>query len=197
MKNIWSIILAAGESKRMGFPKMLLEFDGKTMIENVIEHVADSDTVGNLVVLGANREKVMEVILKYNVTYCYNDNYKNGMLSSVQCGFNNLPSDVDAVLVFQGDQPFISSAVINNVISAYLSSGKGIVIPAYKGKRGHPILLDGRYRKEIDDLDPQKGLREITSLHAGDVLVVETDEEGILRDFDTMDDYIKEINQTK
>jgi molybdenum cofactor cytidylyltransferase len=196
MRGIWSIILAAGESKRMGFPKMLLEFNGKSMIENVIEHVAGSESDNILVVLGACRNDMVKLVEKYDVKYCYNENYKAGMLSSVQCGFNNLPPDIEAALVFQGDQPFITPEVINSVIKAYRSSGKGIIIPVYNGKRGHPLMLDGKYRELIDNLDPDEGLRSIAYICSGDIFEVETDEPGILRDFDTYDDYKKELNQT-
>jgi len=196
MGGIWSIILAAGESKRMGFPKMLLKFNGKTMIENVLDHVSESDSDGILVVLGANREELIGLVRKYDIKYCYNINYKEGMYSSVQCGFKNLPSDIEAVMVFQGDQPFITHSVINSVIKAYRSSGKGIIIPVYKGIRGHPLLVDSKYTDQVDKLDPDEGLRSITYLYFDDVLEVETDEPGILRDFDTYDDYKKEFNQT-
>jgi molybdenum cofactor cytidylyltransferase len=196
MGGIWSIILAAGESKRMGFPKMLLMFNGKTMIENVLDQVAESDSDSILVVLGAYREDLIDLVRKYDVKYCYNNNYRDGMLSSVQCGFKNLPSDAVATLVFQGDQPFITPAVINKVIKTYRVSGKGIIIPVYKGKRGHPLLLDKKYTDQIDELDPGEGLRSITYLNSDDVLEVDTGEPGILRDFDTYDDYKKEFNQT-
>ena len=166
------------------------------MIENVILNVAESDTDGILVVLGAGREKLLELVGKYDVKSCHNENYRQGMLSSVQCGFSYLPSDIDAVLVFQGDQPFIAPSVIDNVISAYRSSGKGIVMPVYNGKRGHPLLLDRKYRDEINMLDAGEGLRSISYLYSDDVLEVETDNPGILRDFDTYDDYLKELNQT-
>ena len=175
---------------------MLLKFNGKTMIEKVLENVAESDSDSILVVLGAGMEDLIDLVRKYDVKYCYNNNYRDGMLSSVQCGFKNLPSDTAATLVFQGDQPFITPSVINMVINAYKTSGKGIVIPVYEGKRGHPLLLDKKYSDRIDRLDPAEGLRSITYLNSSDVLEVETDEPGILRDFDTYDDYIKEINQT-
>jgi len=196
MGKIRSIILAAGESKRMGFPKMLLKFDGKTMIEKVIENVAESDSDGILVVLGAGKDDLIDLVLKYDVEYCYNNNYSDGMLSSVQCGFKNLPSDTMATLVFQGDQPFITPAVINMVIKAYKTSGKGIVIPVCSGKRGHPLMLDRKYSEQIYRLDPGEGLRSITHINSEDVLEVETNEPGILRDFDTYDDYKREFNQT-
>jgi molybdenum cofactor cytidylyltransferase len=197
LSAIWSIILAAGESRRMGFPKMLLQFNGKTMIENVIDHVVQSESEGILIVLGANSENIVDFIRKYEATCCYNNNYKDGMLSSVQCGFKNLPADTEAVLVFQGDQPLITPAVINNLINEYRSSGKGIIIPVHKGKRGHPLLLDRKYFDKIDKLDPGEGLRSITYNYSDDVLEIQTDEPGILRDFDTYDDYRNEFNQIK
>ena len=193
MGAIRSIILAAGESKRMGFPKMLLMFNGKTMIENVLDNVTESDSDSILVVLGAGRCDLIDIVSKYDVKHCYNINYREGMLSSVQCGFKNLPPDTEAVLVFQGDQPFITPEVINSVIDAYRSSGKGIIIPVYKGKRGHPLLLDSKYKDQINTLDPEKGLRSVTYIHSSDIYEVNTDEPGILRDFDTYDDYNKEI----
>jgi molybdenum cofactor cytidylyltransferase len=196
MSGIWSIILAAGESKRMGSPKMLLEFNGKTMIENVLNNVTHSDSDGILVVLGAGREDLVDLVKKYDVKFCYNENYKEGMLSSVQCGFKNLPSDIEAILVFQGDQPFIAPSVINSVIKAFRSSGKGIIIPVYNGKRGHPLMLDSKYRDQVDKLDPGEGLRSITHIFSGDVHEIETADPGILRDFDTYEDYKKEFNQT-
>jgi molybdenum cofactor cytidylyltransferase len=195
MGGLWGIILAAGESKRMRFPKMLLTLNGKTMIENVIVNVTGSDVDNTMVVLGADRDILIELVEKSSVKYCYNDNYKEGMLSSVKCGFRNLPSDFEAVLVFQGDQPMITPKVINTVIEAYRLTGKGIVIPVYEKKRGHPLLINRKYRNEIEKLDIREGLRSLAYQFSDDVLEVETDNSGILRDFDTYEDYKKEINQ--
>jgi molybdenum cofactor cytidylyltransferase len=197
MGPIWSIILAAGESKRMGLPKMLLEFDGKTMLEKVIQNVEESDTDGILVVLGAYSERLTGLIRRSGVKYCYNENYKEGMLSSVKCGFRNLPADAGAVLVFQGDQPFISPSVINRLISEYRSTGRDLLVPVFRGKRGHPLLLGSRFREEVSGLDSKEGLRSIIYLHQEEVIEIEADDQGILRDFDTYDEYIREINQTR
>jgi molybdenum cofactor cytidylyltransferase len=195
MGRLWAIILAAGESKRMGSPKMLLLFNGITMLEKVIGNIRDSVVDNIVVVLGAEKEALTELVSKSLVSYCFNDNYKQGMLSSVKCGFRNLPPDIEAVLVFQGDQPFIAPKVINRVIEGYRSSGKGIAIPVYKGRRGHPLLIDQKYRNEIECLDDNKGLRSLSHRYSEDVLEVETDDPGILTDFDTYDEYKKELNQ--
>jgi molybdenum cofactor cytidylyltransferase len=195
MSELWAIILAAGESKRMGSPKMLLNFNGRTMIENVIVNVTESKVDKIMVVLGAYREVLADQIGELPVKYCYNDNYKEGMLSSVQCGFRNLPSDFKAALVFQGDQPLITANAINKVIDAYLTSEKGIVIPAYKERRGHPILIDKKYSKEIEKLNPDRGLHSLAHEFSDDVLEVDINEPGILRDFDTYEEYREGVNQ--
>jgi molybdenum cofactor cytidylyltransferase len=195
MAEIWAIILAAGESKRMGSPKMLLPFKGFTMIENVIANVSGSKVDKIMVVLGACRDAIADLIRTKAVNYCYNENYKDGMLSSVVCGFRNIPIDHSAVLVFQGDQPLITPKVINSVIEVYISSGKGIVIPVYDSKRGHPILIDRKYSNEIQELSPDEGLRSLALKYPDDVLEVNTDDAGILRDFDSYDEYKNEINQ--
>jgi CTP:molybdopterin cytidylyltransferase MocA len=117
------------------------------------------------------------------------------MLSSVQRGFRNLPSDFSSVLVFQGDQPLITPTSINKVIEAYLTSGKGIIIPVFKGKRGHPILIGSKYRNEIDKLNPERGLKSLAEEFSYDVLEVDTNDSGILTDFDTYDEYKNGINQ--
>jgi molybdenum cofactor cytidylyltransferase len=195
MDEICAIILAAGESKRMGSPKMLLPFNGSTMIESVIANVTDSEIDKTIVVLGAEKESLVRLLGKLQIGYCYNDNYKEGMLSSVKCGFRNLPHDISAALVFQGDQPLITSKAINPLIKAYFLSGKGIIIPVYNSKRGHPILIDIKYREEIEKLTPDEGLHMLSVRFRDDVLEVETSESGILRDFDTYEEYKKGINQ--
>jgi molybdenum cofactor cytidylyltransferase len=197
MCKIWALILAAGESKRMGTPKMVLPFNGSTMIETVIDNVTRSDIDKTLIVLGSHKEFLLKLSGIHNVERCYNDRYKEGMLSSVKCGFRNIPDGTRAVMVFQGDQPLITTHVINSVLQAYLSSDKGIVIPVYNRRRGHPVLIDYKYNEEIGKLHNDKGLRSLACNFPDDVLEIISDEPGILRDFDTYDQYLKEINQMR
>lgn len=195
MSEIWGMILAAGESKRMKVRKLLLPYHGKTMIEKVIENVTCSGIKNIIVVLGSGRDEIFEVIRTLPVESCFNDKYKQGMLSSIKCGFRYLPETSDAVLIFLGDQPMIPEQAVKAVIQAYKQSGKGILIPVYKQKRGHPILIDRRYRNEIEKLDAREGLRSLASKFPGDVYEVEVDDDGILRDIDTREEYINELNQ--
>jgi len=195
MSEIWAIILAAGESKRMKVPKMLLPFHGKTMIEKVVENVAGSEVFRTLVVVGAFRDEILGAISHTGVSSCYNENYRNGMLSSVKCGFRNLPALYDAVVVLPGDQPFIEPDVINSLIEAYRKTGKGIIIPVYRKKRGHPVLISSKYRDAVGSLNENEGLRSLSLLFKEDVSEVKTSSPGILKDFDTKEDYLNELNK--
>jgi molybdenum cofactor cytidylyltransferase len=195
--GLWAIILAGGESKRMKSPKMLLPFHGKTMIENVIENVISSEVENCVVVLGAFHDEIFTTIKNLPVLTCYNENYKEGMLSSVKCGFSYLPDNYDAVLVFQGDQPMISSDTINEVIHASRKSERGIVMPVFQNKRGHPLLIDNKYRKDVAKLLNEEGLHSLAKKYSIDVLEVKVNIPEILRDIDTQKDYIRELNQIK
>ena len=195
MEEIWAIILAAGESKRMGSPKMLLPFHGGTMLERVISNVRASAVNKILVVLGSDNDKVLTLVERSSANHCMNENYTNGMLSSVKCGFRSLPQNFRAVLIFQGDQPLISPDTINNVIKAHQTSGKEILIPIFEGKRGHPLMVGKKFRKEIETMESDQGLKALSARHPEEVFEVETDDPGILKDFDTYDEYLKEINQ--
>jgi molybdenum cofactor cytidylyltransferase len=187
------IILAAGTSSRMGTQKLLLPFGKSTIIETVIQNALQSEIKDLVVVLGADHERIRAVIDPLPVEVCYNENHQSGMLSSVLCGFKSLPEDTGAALVFLGDQPGIPPDITNAVIGAYNESLHGIVIPVYNHRRGHPLLVDFKYKNDISKLDLEKGLRALMHLFPEDVLEVEVDEPGILMDIDTREDYNKAI----
>jgi molybdenum cofactor cytidylyltransferase len=147
------------------------------------------------VVLGAYRDELERIVTHTSAGFCYNEDYKKGMLSSVKCGFRNIPSDTEAVLVFQGDQPLISAKVIDKVVEGYKNSGKGIIIPVHKSRRGHPLMVDKKYFSEIEKLRSDGGLRSLSKKFPDDIYEVMTDEAGILRDFDTFEQYKNTINQ--
>lgn len=181
----------------MKVQKLLLPFEGKTMIEKVIENVMNSGIDNTMVVVGSHGDEIIEVIRHLPITTCYNNNYKKGMLSSVKCGVRSLPSNYDALLVFLGDQPMIPTEAVKTVIEAYKNSGKGIVIPTFEKRRGHPLLIDRKYREAIERLDEKEGLRALAVKFADDVLEVETNMPEILRDIDTREEYESAIDQLK
>jgi molybdenum cofactor cytidylyltransferase len=194
MSDIWGIVLAAGESSRMKVQKLLLPYQGKTIIEKVIENVKLSGADNTLVVVGSDKDEILGVIEHLPVSYCYNYNYKQGMLSSVKFGFRSLPETFGAALIFLGDQPMVPVEAVNAIILAYRQSHKGIVIPVFEKKRGHPLLIDSKYRDEIEKLEEREGLRSLACKFPADVLEVEVDLPGILVDLDTREEYEKAVN---
>ena len=195
MGEIWAIVLAAGESKRMNYPKMLLPIYGTTMIEKMIDNILKSKIDRTMLVTGAYSKEIIEVAGSLPVTICHNENYKDGMLSSVKCAFRSIPDDAGQVLVFPGDKPWISYDDINLLIDSYMREKKGIVIPVYNSRRGHPVLIDLRYREEVALLDPNEGLKGLARMFPDDVLEVETANPGILKDIDTPEEYLNSLNQ--
>jgi molybdenum cofactor cytidylyltransferase len=196
MTGIWAIVLAAGESKRMGSPKMLLPYNDVTIIEQVIRNLIDSNVDRVVVVVGANHDEIMKVTRRYDVFHCYNENYKSGMLSSVKCGFWSLPEGCLAALIMPGDQPMTGPGEINRVISTFAESEKGLVMAAHDGRRGHPLIVDMKYIDEVLSLADSEGLRALSERHPEDVLESDTDDPSVLRDIDTQEDYMNEISKT-
>jgi molybdenum cofactor cytidylyltransferase len=194
---IWAMILAAGESRRMGEAKLLLPFRGKTIIETIIESVIRSKVDKILVVLGSDKEKIEEKIKNFPLEFAFNPDYRSGMLSSIQRGFKALPKDAQAVLIILGDQPSVSSKVINKIIAAYKKTGKGIVLPVYKKERGHPVLIDTKYRQEVAKLSPKIGLRKLVYNRPDNILEVKVETSSVLRDIDDAEDYRKELEKSR
>jgi molybdenum cofactor cytidylyltransferase len=190
---IGAVVLAAGESKRMGAPKLLLPYRGATIIEAVLDAVTASGADATLVVLGANRTAVRERIRRFPVSVAVNKRFREGMLSSIQTGISALPRRCRAALVVLGDQPDLPTSVIDALINAWNGGRKGIAVPVFEGRRGHPLLLDLKYRREIDRLKPGTGLRGLLAAHPEDILGVDVPDGAVLADIDTPDDYRKAV----
>jgi len=205
---IWAVVLAAGESRRMGTQKLLLPFGDTTVAGAVVRAARASRAGRTLVVLGSDHEAVRDELEPLDKTrkcagtreaspascgFVINRNYRLGMLTSIQAGIRALPPDAKAAVIVLGDQPFLASGVIDEVIAAYEENGKGIVIPTFQGRRGHPVLIDLKYRGEVLALDPCDGLRGLMLAHPDDILEVEAGDANILRDLDTPEDYRERV----
>jgi molybdenum cofactor cytidylyltransferase len=168
---------------------MLLPFQGKTVIESVLEEALLSRLDKVLVILGSDREVIQEKIQSLPAETCFNPGYKKGMLSSVHAGLKNLKAGTNAVCLLLGDQPHIRAAVIDHLIEAFDKSKQRIVIPVYSGRRGHPVIFSADYTREIFTLNPDIGLRELMQRHPGDIFEVDIQAPEILKDLDTPEDY--------
>lgn len=197
MQDNWAIILAAGSSIRMGSQKLLLPYHDSSMIETVIDNVLGSRIDKVMVVLGSDSDEITRTIGQKPVEICINPQPEKGMLSSVLCGLKAIPEEATAALVYLGDQPNIPPAITNMILEAYNEDLHGIVIPVHNHRRGHPLLVDLKYRRDINKLDLEQGLRSLMHLFPEDVLEVEVDEPGILVDIDTRVDYLNATKQNK
>ena len=190
---ICAIVLAAGESRRMGAQKLLLPFGGKTVIAHVVDELLRSDIDAVYVVVGHEGNRITEELSGRSVTIVTNPNYKLGMLSSVRCGLQALPQKCEKVLVALGDQPAITSELVNQIVQSSSTTDKGILVPLYRGKRGHPILFSTRYRDEIMTSFDNVGLRGLLQAHPDDILELTVSTPAVLSDIDSPDDYRREL----
>jgi molybdenum cofactor cytidylyltransferase len=186
---IVGIILAAGESKRMGTPKQLLPWGKTIILQQVIEN-ADTSQLGQvLVVLGHRAGEIAgKITVSSKTRILVNQDFRDGMSSSVKCGIKNAPADAEAFMLLLGDQPLISTNVIDKLIDSYRAGRHGIVIPVYDGHRGHPVILDLRYGEELLSIRDQ-GAREVINKHTQDIFEVCVDSPNVLNDIDTPQDY--------
>jgi len=189
----WAVILAAGSSRRMGNPKLMLPYAKSTILETVVDNILHSCIEHVMIVLGPDDKAIRKALDQKPVRFCYNGDHEKGMLTSVICGIRALPPDTRSALIFLGDQPGIPPPVINRVIRAYEEELFGIVIPVHAHRRGHPLLVDMKYKKALEQLDLETGLRSLRHHFPEDVLEVEVDEPGILVDIDTPEDYKKAL----
>lgn len=188
--QIHALVLAAGLSRRMGAPKQLLPFGSRTVLQTVVDTLLSADLSGITVVLGHQADAVRQSLGQRPVTCCLNAHYPEGMFSSLLCGLRHLPDTADAFILALGDQPHIHAHVIQAVIRAYTTTGKGIVIPVWNKKRGHPALINlRRYREKILALSGAEGLKPLMRRYPEDTLEVPVDDAGILHDLDTPEDY--------
>jgi molybdenum cofactor cytidylyltransferase len=183
-----AIVLAAGESSRMGRPKLLLPFFGRTIVECTVENVLGSLVSEVMVVTGSEASRISSLFDSRPVRIVWNDDYAEGMVTSIIAGMRCASPDAEAVLVLPGDQPMISSATINLLLAAFEAGHRGMAIPVYRGRTGHPALFSLSYRDELIN-SPDRGARGLIYGHPEDVLRVEVDSPEVIADIDTASDY--------
>lgn len=196
--QVVGVVLAAGESRRMGQLKALLPFGDRTVIEQVIQPLLESDLARVTVVLGHRAQEIAAVLAPHPVHILINPNYRDGMTTSVQAAMQHITPVPDAYLLALVDQPHLGPLPTQRVLAAAAQTDKGLVIPTRGGKRGHPIVIASRYREEILGLGPDEGLNRVTRGHADDTLEIpldDMDDDAILRDMDYREDYEAELER--
>ena len=189
---ISAIILAAGESKRMGVCKQLMKIGNRTLLEHTLSGVSRSKVSETLLVLGYQADTILKKIHLNDATnLIINKSYADGMSTSIKVGLRAIAPDSKGVLIVLADQPFIKAPVIDQLIVEYETSHAPILVPIYKGFRGNPVLIDRSLFEEMMQIRGDIGCRSLFGLHAEKIHKAPVDDIGILIDIDTMEDFKK------
>jgi molybdenum cofactor cytidylyltransferase len=188
---ISAIVLAAGESRRMGETKQLLPWQGKTVLGHLLDTLLTSSVDEVILVLGHEVERVLEKISIREIKVVFNPDYQKGMSTSLRRGLMATHKDGEAFFVVLADQPALTPEIIHQLIDTFrrVQPGKNIVAPCFRGRRGHPVLFGKKYREEFGGLTGDVGGREILARHPEDILLLEMDTDAVLIDLDTPEDY--------
>lgn len=191
-KHIGAILLAAGESSRLGTPKQLLLYKGQTLLQHVLKTAIDSNADPVVIVLGAHAEIIEKKIDSNIAKVIVNDTWREGMASSIQVGIKMLlevnPSAQGAVLMVC-DQPCVTSSLINELIEAHQNTGNPIITCSYADTFGPPTLFHKTIFPELLQLKGDVGARSILKRHANKVEAILFPEGS--QDIDTIEDYEK------
>jgi molybdenum cofactor cytidylyltransferase len=188
--EIAALVLAAGLSRRMGQPKPLLDWGGRTVLEHILAQLQAGSITDIRVITGAYADALTQIAQRMGATVIHNRDYATGeMLSSLQAGLRALvDTQVSAALITLGDQPMIRAENVHTVLAAYAGGDKGIVAPSHNLRRGHPILIDRRYWDELLALPAGSAPRDAINRHTDDTAYVDADE-SVLGDIDTPEAY--------
>lgn len=201
--HISGILLAAGLSTRMGEPKQLLPFADNTILETVVDNMLDAKFNEVIVVIGHCAEQIQGLIADRTVRTVFNPDYNKGMLTSIQAGVSSLNlvkvnKQRNAFSLMLVDQPFITSTLINKIIDEYAQVEKGIVLPSYNYRRGHPVIFNHKYSDVIISLGVDSdGVRSLYKTYSDDIHYVEVDTDAVLLDIDYKEDYERAINENR
>jgi len=197
---ISAILLAAGESKRMGTPKQLIELDGEPMARKSLRTLLAAP-IGEIIIVLGNSHTIVSEKLFGNISMVettpygtaavrsvVNEQSREGMGSSIKMGIHALSPSSEAAVIALADQPFIRPDTVTALIRAFTASGKGIALPRHGERRGHPVIFGAKYYQNLCTLPPDRGANTILRDNSPDILILDVDDEGILIDIDTPED---------
>jgi molybdenum cofactor cytidylyltransferase len=200
--KISALLLSAGESKRFGENKLLTNIDNKTIIEKSLDSLILQQKSLNeiIVVIGNDYTKILKTISNKKlpqVKVVLNKNYRKGIASSIIKGIENTSTDTEVCIIALADMPFIKPETIKILINEIEKGRYGIITLIYKNRKGHPIAFSKKYFNELKRLKGDIGGRNIVEKYKKDVLEIEVDDEGIIIDIDTKEDYKFAVKKLK
>ena len=198
MNNTGIIILAAGKSSRYGGVKQLLHFNNKTLLQHVIDEALESGAETVVVVTGANADEVKKSIRQEQVQIVYNNEWENGMASSIITGVKEaitLNNDIEKLILAVCDQPFVSASLFEQLYHAQEEGVKHIVASSYSDTIGTPCLFTQKYFDALMSLSGDEGAKKILKANNEDVAAINFPQGSI--DIDTHEDYEQLLDKQK
>ncbi|MEX2247822.1 MAG: nucleotidyltransferase family protein [Dehalococcoidia bacterium] len=187
MIRISAVILAAGESTRMGRPKALVAWGGVPLLRYHLDQLAAIDEIAEIIVVSGHAAEEVEALAAGapSARAVRNDAYRSGKVSSILAGVAAIDAGADALLLMAVDQPR-PAALVRALIAAYAASRAAIVLPAHEGRRGHPLVFDRALFGELREIREETlGVRALLDAHAGEARVVEWADASVLLDVNT------------
>ncbi|GCF10102.1 nucleotidyltransferase family protein [Dictyobacter arantiisoli] len=191
-----AIILAAGKSSRMNHEqhKLLLPLGGRPILAHTLDAVQCSQATPILLVLGHQAEQIENAIrdsLQKETMLLHNPTYQQGMSTSLCLALQILipRPTIDSAIILLGDQPFMSPALIDELIKTRHKTGQSIIAASYHGKRGNPVLFGRELWEELGMISGDEGGKSVIARHKQELVTIETDEIMINHDVDTWDAY--------
>jgi molybdenum cofactor cytidylyltransferase len=189
MSHISAILLAAGQSRRMGAFKPLLPFGARTVVETCVDNLRAAGVGEIVVVVGHRGAEVRARLQNVPVRFAVNEELGSEMSVSIARGVARLSDEAEAVLIALVDQPAVTPDIIERVLATRAETGAQLVVPEYEGRGGHPVLIDLAYRAELLQLDAGRGLRALFDRHRQATQRVVVASPYVRRDMDTWADY--------
>jgi len=184
-----AIVLAAGESRRMGKPKPLLRFRDRTFLEQIVTVLQSSRADRVTVVLGAQAEAIAGAVDLSDVDVVINRDYRKGQLSSLVAGLKHVPQETEAILLCLVDHPFITAEIVDRGVDEFRRANAPIVVPTFNQRRGHPTLFSRSMFEELIGAPAEEGARHVVYSNEDKVLEVTVSDSTVLVGINTPDDY--------
>lgn len=194
--KVGAVVLAAGQSKRMGATnKLLASIDGRPIVAHVVDALIEAAVEPIVVVVGHEAGRVREALAERAVSFVENPDYTDGIGSSVRTGAAALMNQVDGALFVLGDMPKVRSDDVRRLVEAFdPDTGRSICVPVYQGRRGNPLLWASRFFEAMQTLAGDVGARSLLSKYQAEVTEVAVGDDGVHFDVDTPSDLVPSAN---
>jgi len=189
--SVAAIVPAAGRASRMGFPKALLDAGGTTFLARILTTLREGGAHPLLVVVRDTDGEVAEEARRHGGEVILNPDPTPGPVASLQAGLRAMPPQVEAVFFAPVDHPLFSARTVRDLIHAFRKHKAPVVLPAFEGWRGHPVLFNRELFPELLEEDLPEGARSVVRRYLSTRLQLAVEDPGILADIDTPEDYRK------